>query len=289
MYNFSLNTVDKYDDELPLVKNQAYGGTMVVWRKSHDAYITIHPVSTPSFLPIIFTPPGCPVSVHVALYFPTSGKENEFIEQLCLLRVTVEELQEKYPDSLLFLRGDSNVNPNNKQRLTIFNDFLNHFNLISVPINHKTYHHFLGDGQFDSEIDVIAVPVSLQTCEKVTSVICSRECSEVDSHHDIIVTSLTLPDLPEDIPDKLVTAPRVPNNRRRVIWSDDGVSRYQALVSSRLSHLRNNWCSSSSPSSFSVLLKATNEVLDYSAAETKEYSQQAQTSPFTKRCQNCFQ
>ena len=154
-YSFSLNTADKYDDELPLIKNQAYGGTMVLWKKMHDAFITTYPVTTSSFLPIIYSPPGCPVSVHIALYFPTSGKETEFIDQMCPLRVTVEDLKEKYPDCLLFLRDDSNVNVNNRHRLNIFNDFLAYFNLITIPLTHKTYHHFLGAGQFDSEIDVI--------------------------------------------------------------------------------------------------------------------------------------
>ena len=73
-----------------------------------------------------------------------------------------------------------------------------------------------------------------------------------------------------DIHDNLVTAPRVPNTRRRVIWSDNEVTRYQSLVSSRLPHLRNNYCSSNSPASFSLLLKATIDVLNYSAIETNK-------------------
>ena len=107
-YAFSLNADDKYDDELPLIKNNMYGGTMIVWRKEYDAHITIHPVTTSSFLPIIFSPPGAPVSIHIALYLPTSGKENEFVEQICLLRLEVEELCDKYPNCLIFMRGDGN-------------------------------------------------------------------------------------------------------------------------------------------------------------------------------------
>ena len=243
---------------------------MIVWKKEFDAHITVHPVTTSSFLPIIFSPPGAPVSIHIALYLPTSGKENEFIEQICLLRLTVEELLDKYPNCLIFLRGDSNVNSNNKSRFKMFSDLLSHFSLVTIPLYHKTYHHFLGGGLFDSEIDIIAVPKSLPLSEKVTDILCSKEHTEVDSHHDVIVSCLAIPTVDiEDDTSKLLTAPRVLNLRKRIIWSEDAITKYQAILSSLLPKLRNDWYASS-PSSFSVLLKATNEVLDYVATETNK-------------------
>ena len=35
-YCFALNSHDKYDPELPLVKTKANGGTMVLWKVCHD-------------------------------------------------------------------------------------------------------------------------------------------------------------------------------------------------------------------------------------------------------------
>ena len=48
-YKYYLNSEDRYDKELPFVKNQAYGGTMAMWKAEHDAHITVHPVLTTSY------------------------------------------------------------------------------------------------------------------------------------------------------------------------------------------------------------------------------------------------
>ena len=207
-YNFFINSEDIYDPELPLARNKTYGGTLVMWNLKHDSHVTVHPVTTTSYLPIIYSPPGSPVSIHIALYLPTSGQESAFIEQIVLLRATILDLKEKYPDCLIYLRGDCNVNKNNKSRVNIFNNFLSSFELVPIALNHKTYHHFLGAGMFDSEIDIIAVPKSAQFSEKLFNIVCSKDDPRVDSHHDIIVSSLSVPVGPTNADeDHLVTAP----------------------------------------------------------------------------------
>ena len=90
-YLYSLNSADKYDPELPLVRSKAYGGTMVLWKIQHDPFITVHPVSSTAFLPILFHPPGSTMSIHIAVYLPTLGKEIEFVEELSKLSVTIDE------------------------------------------------------------------------------------------------------------------------------------------------------------------------------------------------------
>ena len=105
-YCGELNSDDKHDEELPLFKNKSHGGTMVIWKRTIDKYISIYPVPSSSYLPVIFSPPGSPVSVHIALYLPTSGQESKFVNEISQLRIIIEEIQEKYPDCFLYLRGD---------------------------------------------------------------------------------------------------------------------------------------------------------------------------------------
>ena len=71
IYKFSSNSADKLDPNLPLVKSKAYGGTMVLWKSSLDAFISVHQVSSSSFLPIFFHPPGTCLTIHFAVYLPT--------------------------------------------------------------------------------------------------------------------------------------------------------------------------------------------------------------------------
>ena len=271
-YKYSLNSEDLIDPELPFIKNQAFGGTMVLWKEEHDAYISVHHVPTTAFLPVIYTFPGAPISVHIALYLPTSGLESQFIDQVTLLKATISEIMDKYQECLIFLRGDSNVNQNNKNRHRIFQSFLESLDLTRISINHKTYHHFVGDGVFDSNIDVVINPCKYPDKEEILDIFCSHQFPEIDSHHDIILSSFTFPvddAVPE--PSSLVLAPRVPNCRKKIIWSRDGVLTYQSVVSHRLTKIRDTWAKPDSKASVSLLLTITNQILDKAAAETNKF------------------
>ena len=215
---------------------------MVGWKNELDAHISVYPVSTTSYLPVVLSLPGTPVTVHIAIYLPTSGQESEFADQLTSLRNTVQKLREDYPVSLIYLRGDCNVNVNNKSRSHMFEDFLNDLKLRRVFFEHKTYHHFMGEGLFDSRIDVILQPSEADLSEKIERIFCSKLYPEVDSHHDVILSSLVLPKSEvtcED--DSLVTAPQVPNLRHKTIWSEECIEDYQVLVSPQLKKLREDW------------------------------------------------
>ena len=87
-----LNTADRFDPELPMVKSRANGGTLVLWRRKHDAHVFVWPVSSSAFLPIVFQPPGLELSIHIAVYLPTSGLESQFIEELSKLCKCIEEM-----------------------------------------------------------------------------------------------------------------------------------------------------------------------------------------------------
>ena len=101
-YKFYLNSEYIHAPEVPFVKNQTFGGTMVGWKNELDAHISL-----PSFyLPVVLSLPGTPVTVHIAKYLPTSGQESEFADQITSLRNTVQKLREDYPVSLVYLRGD---------------------------------------------------------------------------------------------------------------------------------------------------------------------------------------
>ena len=146
---------------------------MILWKRSLNGYINIHPVQSTAFLPLIYCPPNSPVSVHIAIYLPTSGRENDFLDQITQLSSCIDELKELYPSCIIFIRGDGNVNKINLERYRIFSHFLATQNLLQIPVNHKTYHHFLGGGLFDSEIDVILQTNNSPQLESVTNVFCS--------------------------------------------------------------------------------------------------------------------
>ena len=153
----------------------------------------MQPVTTSCFLPIILTPPDSAPSIHVALYLPTSGQETEFVEAVTNLKVVIEDLREVHPSAPIYVRGDSNVNNNNIPRVKVFQNFIHNLELQDIAVNHNTYHHFVGDGMFDSSIDIIMHSKNIDFPEKITGVLCQREYPEVDSHHGVILSSVCLP------------------------------------------------------------------------------------------------
>ena len=212
-YNQILNSDDVHDPELPFVKSKSNGGTMILWKKTLNQFVTTLPSETPSFQGLLFHPPHCPQSLHVSLYFPTSGKETEFIEEITKLRDFIEDVLKQHPGTLIFIRGDSNVNRNNAARLNIFNNFKSTFNLTDVPITHKTYHHFLGDGLFDSAIDVILYSEAKDINEEVKNIYCKHDYPSINSHHDLIISAFALPTTPAAIAPPSSSVPSIPNKR----------------------------------------------------------------------------
>ena len=45
-YCAEMNSEYKHDADLPLFNNRSYGGTMTIWRKSLDKFVSIHPTTS---------------------------------------------------------------------------------------------------------------------------------------------------------------------------------------------------------------------------------------------------
>ena len=148
-YSSSLNSEDFHNPDLALSKTKAKGGTLVMWKNYLSPFITIIPVDTPAFLPVLLTIPHFLPSIHIALYLPTAGKETQYVHELSELKVCVEALQQRFPNSPVFIRGDANSSKTNNSRNLLFTAFCQEYNLNRVPIGHNTYHHFLGQGKSD--------------------------------------------------------------------------------------------------------------------------------------------
>ena len=219
-YEAHLNSEDLYDPVLPLDKVRAHAGTMVMWECSLSPFISVIPTVSASFSSILLNLPGTLPSIHTVVYLPTSGREDQFMTSLVELQGHIEDARDKHPEAAHFLRGDANCNPNNPSRFNLFNDFCANLFFMRVPLNHPTYHHFVGNGTFDSEIDVLFFHGN-NASETLNVIICKNDCPLVDSHHDVILSTCTIPAAPDSPPDKnLVVAPRVQNERIKILWND---------------------------------------------------------------------
>ena len=276
-YCLSHNSEDITDPELPMIKSKAKGGTMVLWRKWLDPHVKVISVNTASFLPVVLTIPGSRPSLHVSLYLPTHGQDTEFVSELTNLRNSLEDLCQEYDQPSIYIRGDANVNKKNIKRVDIFESFKNHFNLVQVDIEHKTYHHFVGEGRFDSNVDVIlhtrAHPLLEVAPEHVAAILCQKINPAIHSHHDILLTEFTLPlGGAEPSNEQHIPAPRLDIQRSKITWSDEGIEEYSSLVGNHLERIRNRWLVPNSQVCMSILLNLTNTVMSQAAIFTNEHT-----------------
>ena len=271
-YCFAASSEDVLDMELPLLRSKAKGGSMILWRKWLDPYVKVIPPTSSSYIVIILKIPGYITTVHVSLYLPTHGQDTEFVSELASLKNCLDDLSIEYDDPILFIRGDANVNDKNTARVNMLNSFMDHHSLIRTPIQHRTYHHFTGDGKYDSNVDVIIHSSMYRDVnippECVTSIICKKSSPALNSHHDVILSLFEIPPCREEKTESIILAPRIPHHQSRVIWSTEGIDEYASLVSSHLKRLRDSWLRPDCQASMSALLELTTTVMVKCAAAT---------------------
>ena len=280
-YKMFLNSDDLYDLDLPLLQTRAHGGTLTLWKDELDSFITVLPTFSSRITPIVLDCPGYQTTVHINIYLPTAGRDSDFIEALATLQATIDDANEKYPTALVYLKGDANAAcpPRfNNKRDAIFQQFCEDNSFINLSLDgHKTYHHFTGFGISDSNIDV-ALSTSTSSdgipspsSESLLCILCSKEDHRTsNSHHDAIITGIHL-NFMESLPKITESndAPTIENTRHKIIWSEENLENYSDLITPVLIDLQETWLDSNSPSSMSILLQQTNNILTAAAKATQ--------------------
>ena len=270
-FSFHLNSEDLFCEELPLVSRRAAGGTMAIWKAELDPFVRILPTASAAVLPLLLSLPGYTPTAHITVYLPTHGRETEFVTALGALHSCLEQIQEDF-SCPLYLRGDFNVNPNHSSRADLLDNLCTRFALKNLNFDHPTHHHFMGNGSADAQLDLLLYSGPDNHAETLSSIMCSRTNPLVCSHHDIILSNLPLPPEASQTPSSgLISAPRVPNRRVKILWDDDKIPAYENLVSHQLTQLMNLWQPPYSPTTFSLLLQSTNDILSTCAQSTNRY------------------
>ena len=268
-YDFWLNSDDMYDPELPLIKARAVGGTLALWRRWLEPYISVYPVQSSAFLPLVLKLPDSRTSVHIALYLPTHGRDADFVSELANLKNCIDDICTIHKDALVFIRGDSNCNAKNTNRMQLLAHFKEEFSLTQIPVLHPTYHHFVGDGKYDSNIDILLHTKIDDVTEEVTNIMCVNNIPEVSSHHDILLSQCSLPPQgPQPKSSDCITAPRISFTRKKILWTETGITDYHSLAGAQLAELRQVWQNPSSLACTSILMQSTNTILALAASTT---------------------
>ena len=101
-----------------------------------------------------------------------------------------------------------------------------------VTIHSPTYHHFVGNGESDSFLNKIFFPNDSISSVRFFKHLCKFDEAFIDSFYDILLTKLAIPvhgDVKNNNETNIV-APKLPNNRHRILWTDEGIADYQNVV-----------------------------------------------------------
>ena len=96
----------------------------------------------------------------------------------------------------------------------------------------------------------------------------------MSSHHDALLSSFSIPytkDNPSAPNASCISAPKLELQLRKIIWSSDGILKYENKVKYVLKSIRDRWLHPDSLYSMSILLKMTSVVLDNAASSTNKF------------------
>ena len=264
-YCIHLNSEDTYYPELALDRRQAHGRTLALWHSALDPFITILPTTSSAVLPLLLSIPGLSPSVHVGIYLPTSGRNEDFVVALSALTAVLDSVLEDHHEVPVYVRGDANANPSNLARVQLFSNIVSLFNFRNLPLYHPTHHHFTGNGSSDSQLDVLLFRGAHGQAESLLSVVCGKENPLISSHHDMVVSSFLSSRVAYNPPPPAMVAPRIPNTRVKVLWEQEGQHQYETLLSSTLPLLHHSLLNPASPSLTNILIDCTNFALNRAA------------------------
>ena len=177
------------------------------------------------------------------------------------------------------------MNVKNKHRSALYHSFLYSEGLAELPLTHPTYHHFTGDGASDSFLDKILFPSNSTEPEQLCSILCNQDEPLIHSHHDILLSNCYIPVVDAIVDDHTnIVAPKLKNNRHKIIWTEEGIEAYQSQVVPHLLRLQEIWNDSTlSKTCTSLFLQSTNNVMSLCAQETNEFKSLDSIKPTKSR------
>ena len=144
-------------------------------------------------------------------------------------------------------------------RSSLLDEFVTRRNLCYLQIPHATYHHFMGEGAQDSNIDIVLHPKDQSFfSESLEKICCVADDPSLQSHHDVIISRSVFVISPSRNDPEVPSAPKVANTTTKTVWDEGGVKRYEDIIAPQLKRIRSNWLENYAETCVSLLLSSTN-------------------------------
>ena len=269
-YRFHSSSSDSFVEieEMLLHSGPTWHGSLIGWQVNEDSNVTRLPLVSERFCGIKYKTNGVTILAY-SVYFPTSGKDEEFLEVTSILAENIEQNQEK--NVILIIGTDSNVPKNaTRRRKDALNQLIEDFKLSPVSDNEKpTFHH--NNGTSESKIDQIYIYIPSKCSVKIelNCQPCTKETPNNLSSHDPIISTVFLPKVPI-LPSKIstdYTNTYTDITASRPKWTEEGKPGYQEMSSGALHDLLTQF---PEPEHIPILAELIPKILVKTAAENFE-------------------
>ena len=194
-FSFLTTSSDMFLDpeDLALRSGPVWHGTAIGWPAELNSFITHLPTVSNRFCGVCYQDTKSNTNIlSYSLYLPTSGRDEEFLEQIDTLREDINSnLKEDYA---IIIGADTNQSEKSTSRRSeAMKLFLSEFSLQSILINKEaTFHH--NNQSSESQIDHIFYYIPEKVCLKVEmkSHLCQKSESQNLSAHDVIIGDIGL-------------------------------------------------------------------------------------------------
>ena len=183
----------------------------------------------------------------ISVYYPTSGKDCEFLECISNLSDFINKHNEE--NQTILIGADSNCSEKSSpRRKEAFRKFCEEFDLHKSHCNGPTFHHH--NGSSSSNIDYFLVSAKSSAQLKSLSAICTLENPENFSSHDPVTAILMVQSENSEHVSDLYSHTYSDFSQKKIIWDQDKLQEYQSIAAKALSD-----CESYFPSAEFIPLK----------------------------------
>ena len=236
-YSIQISTPDMFTPPEDLLSrpDHPWHGAAIMWHSSLDSS-SIGLKTTSSRFSSLRVRVQEQKFLAISVYFPTSGKDDEYLEVASDLTNFV--LDNKREDEVLLLGADTNCSTKSSQRrIQAYNRMQRDLNLVSVSPYQPTFHHH--NGSSESNIDSFLVSKVYSSKLSNPRTLCTLDNPENLSAHDPLVSTLQVKETVSSTGHSKYAHTYTKFDQLRVNWDNQDLGRYKHITAEVLSVYEN--------------------------------------------------
>ena len=206
-------------------------GSAIAWHHTLNTMIENVSTTNERFTGVQVNFPGCKL-LAISVYFPTSGKDDEFLN--CIDNLSHYIVENKPEDGEVIIGTDSNCSKkSSSRRYLAFCNFYKEFSLLKLGSDRSTYHH--PGGTAESNIDFFLISSKSAKILKNIFTLCTLDNPLNFSSHDVVSGTLEIPQPMQEVHNSNFNHTYTEFKQNRIIWNEDKIKSYQEVSGALLS------------------------------------------------------